>query len=147
MDVLTDNRVAQHQQFYPTSPHSLAPHLIPPAGSIPRCAHGVYLSSGSYLGRALYCQACTPGGPHNTQPVVLPHTRIQLETDWTFFANGRGSGVCPECGSRIHTVKNATRWVCAECATEFAASAGSIARAKLEAMQKEAEEEAMVASV
>src|SRR5579872_2731973 len=98
-------------QTSPTQARPLIPNLIPHSGTMPRCEHGVYLSSGSFLGRAMYCQACTPEGPHNTRPVVIPSdSSTQLETSWRIYSNGRGSGACPECGSRIHTEESATKW-------------------------------------
>ena len=134
------------RQNEPTSTRPLIPNLIPTSGTIPRCTHGVYLSSGSYLGRANYCQACTPEGPHNTRSVVLPRwTDIELETSLTVYANGKAAGACPECGSRIHTEVSATQWACAECGTKFKASRAALNEARLAAVKKQAEEEGVLA--
>ena len=66
---------------------------------LPRCEHGVYVCSGSPLGKSLYCSFCTPLGPYDTKDVVLPRSSGDpLTTAGRLLANRGG---CPKCGSTL----------------------------------------------
>lgn len=92
--------------------------------SIPRCPHGIYAPD---HGRAESCRLCFPDGyPHrDCGPVVLPYNSgIKLNGHNRMRANGKEAGMCPGCGSRIHTVQSRTQWCCADCGKVYEAPKG-----------------------
>lgn len=98
--------------------------MIPSQGTLRRCPHGVYRAAGDGE-KASYCSACTPGGPRDQRPVVLPpRSSDNLTTNGRVMANQhRGTG-CPECGSAIYLRRNEKNDVareCADCGSFYAA--------------------------
>lgn len=108
---------------------------------INKCAHGVYVPQGEE--RAPYCQVCTPGGPANTQPVVLPRSSADsLSNAGRVMANKRSStGGCPECRSaiymRVSEEGGDAKRECADCSFLYSVRLSTHQRAVL----MEAEEE------
>ena len=103
----------------PSVTKPLAPNRV--HAPIRKCEHGVYIPEGE--DRAPYCQLCTPGGPANTKPVVLPRSSADpLSTAGRVQANRHGNA-CPECGStiymRIDENGSDSRRECGECGHRF----------------------------
>ena len=111
-------------KVFRTTTKPLTPNAVPAAGTINRCPHGVYIPAGDVT--APYCTYCTPGGPKNQRPVVLPRSSADpLNVSDRVGANKKVEGACTQCGSTVYMRANekgsdANR-VCADCGHKYRA--------------------------
>jgi ribosomal protein L37AE/L43A len=116
-----DDQISPTKVFR-TQSAPLVPNKISASGTMSRCAHGVYIPAGEVT--APYCTYCTPGGPTNQRPVVLPRSSGDpLNTNGGVRANKRGNGSCPQCGSTIYMRAdergNDLKRICADCGSKY----------------------------
>lgn len=126
-------------RVFRTTTTPLTPNLVPAHGTIPRCEHGVYIPAGQVT--APYCTYCSPDGPKNPRPVVLPRSSADpLNVNDRVRANKHMPGACPQCGGTIYVRANEkggdAQRVCADC--------GHTYRARVRKTLKELAEEAGV---
>lgn len=95
---------------------------ISPTKSFRRCPHGVYIPAGEAT--APYCTYCTPGGPKNQRPVVLPKSSANpLNVNDRVRANKKVEGACPKCSSTVYVRADEkgsdTNRICADCGHKY----------------------------
>ena len=116
-----DDQISSSKVFRTTT-KPLTPKLVPANGTINRCAHGIYIPAGDVT--APYCTYCTPGGPKNQRPVVLPRSSADpLNVSDRVGANKKVEGACPQCGSTVYMRANEkgsdSNRVCADCGAKY----------------------------
>jgi|SRR5258708_3552174 len=100
----------------------LTPKVVPAGGTLQRCSHGVYIPAGEKI--APYCSYCSPGGPSNQRPVVLPRSSGDpLNINDRVRSNKHCEGACPQCGSTVYMRANekgsdANR-ICGDCGHKY----------------------------
>lgn len=112
------------KRVFRTTTKPLTPKVVPANGTIPRCEHGIYIPAGQVT--APYCTYCSPDGPKNPRPVVLPRSSADpLNVNDRVRANKQMPGACPRCGSTIYMRVNEKgsdgNRICGDCGTPYRA--------------------------